>query len=33
MNKKMTGYLVTAAIAAAVVWASNNIDAVEEFIG
>ncbi len=37
MNKKMQAHLVTAAIAAAmaalVVWASNNVDAVEDVIG
>lgn len=33
MSKKMTGYLVTAAIAAVVVWASNNVDQVEDYIG
>ncbi len=37
MNKAMKGHLITAGIAAviaaAVVWASNNVDAVEDVIG
>lgn len=33
MNGKMKGYIITALIAAAVVWASNNVDMVEEYIG
>lgn len=33
MSAKMKGYLTTAAIAALVVWAANNVDAVEEYLG
>lgn len=33
MNKKYMGYLVTAVIAAGVVWASNNVDQVDDLIG
>ena len=33
MSKKYMGYLVTAAIAAVVVYASNNVDQVEDLIG
>jgi len=33
MNSKMKGYLITAAIAGLVVWASNNVDAIEDYIG
>lgn len=33
MNSKMKGYVITALIAAAVVWASNNVDTIEDYIG
>ncbi len=33
MSKQVKGYLITAAVAALVVWASNNVDMVEEYIG
>ena len=33
MNAKTKGYLITAIIAAVVVYASNNFDPVEEYIG
>ena len=33
MSAKMKNYLIIAAIAVAVVWASNNVDAIEDYIG
>lgn len=33
MSKQVKGFLITAAIAAVVVWASNNVDMVEDYIG
>ena len=32
MSAKMKNYLIIAAIAAVVVWASNNVDAVEDYL-
>jgi len=32
-TKKMMGYGITVALCAVVVWASNNVDAVEDVIG
>lgn len=32
-TKKLMGYGITLALAAAVVWASNNVDAIEDVIG
>ena len=33
MSKQVQGILLTVAIVAVVVWASNNVDAVEDVIG
>ena len=33
MNKQLKGLLMTAAVCAVVVWASNNVDFVEDYIG
>ena len=33
MSKQMKGYLITAGIAAIVVWAANNIDQVDAVLG
>jgi hypothetical protein len=33
MSAKMKNYLIIASIAAAVVWASNNVNMIEDYIG